>query len=270
MVNMDAGCRAKWRNLLGVVLCAITLFLAPGPILAGSPGEITVSAAASLKNAFEEMGKGFAGKHPGMKVRFNIAGSGDLQRQIEAGAPVDVFASAAAREMDALEQKGLILPGTRHNFIGNALALIQPAAGMVIGSFADLTRADVQRIAIGNPERVPAGMYARETLQYLKLWEAIKDRLIFGESVRQVLDYVTRGEVDAGMVFSSDAIVGGKGIRVIQTAPQGSHRAIVYPIAVVRGTKSEEAAKGFVQFVLTEEGQAILRKYGFQPLSASR
>jgi ABC-type molybdate transport system substrate-binding protein len=87
-VNMDEGCRAKWRNLRGVILCAITLFLAPGPVLAGSPGEITISAAASLKNAFEEMGKGFTGKPPGMKVRFNIAGSGDLQRQIEAAAPL--------------------------------------------------------------------------------------------------------------------------------------------------------------------------------------
>ncbi len=249
-----------------MVLAALVAVLAPiPPAMAESPQEITVSAAASLKNSFEEIGKAFGARQKGVKVIFNFASSGDLVRQIEAGAPVDVFASAAIREMDSLEKKNLILPGTRSNFAANGLVLVRPASATVqLKSFGDLRNSAVKRIAIGTPASVPAGMYAEQTLRYYGIWEEIKPKLVFGENVRQVLDYVARGEVDAGIVFATDAGVRTKDVTVVTVAPVESHAAILYPIGVVKDTKNSKLAKAFVDFVLSAEGKGILTKYGFK------
>jgi len=240
-------------------------------VLAAPPNEITVSAAASLKNAFEDMGKAFETQNKGMKVYLNFASSGDLKKQIEAGAPVDVFASAAQREMDDLERKGGLVAGSRHNFAGNEMVLARPSASTIqLKSFNDLIRQEVKKIGIGNPSSVPAGMYAEQVLKYYGVWETIKDKLIFGESVRQVLDYVARGEVDAGVVFSTDALVRSKDVVVMMKAPEGSHVEVVYPIAVVKNTKNEKVAKGFVDFVMSDNAKRILERYGFKIPVASR
>jgi len=240
-------------------------------VLAAPPNEITVSAAASLKNAFEDMGKAFEDQNKGIKVYLNFASSGDLKKQIEAGAPVDVFASAAQREMDDLERKGGLVAGTRRNFAANEMVLTRPSASTIkLKSFNDLTRQEVKKIGIGNPSSVPAGMYAEQVLKYYGVWETIKDKLIFGESVRQVLDYVARGEVDAGVVFSTDALVRSKDVVVVMKAPEGSHVEVVYPIAVVKNTKNEKVAKGFVDFVMSDNAKRILERYGFKIPVASR
>lgn len=252
------------RNLGVVLFAAVALFALPFSSFA-QQGEITVSAAASLTNAFKDIGKAFETAHKGTKIYFNFAASGDLLRQIEGGAPVDVFASAAPREMDQLESKGMVMPGTRHNFAENGLVLIRPAASSAkVTSFEDLKKDDVKRISIGNPASVPAGMYAEQVLRFQKVWDAIKGKLVFGESVRQVLDYVARGEVDAGVVFSTDAKVRAKEVVVVAAAPEGSHIPIVYPLAVVKGARNQELAKAFVQFVMSAEGQKTLRAYGFK------
>ncbi len=239
--------------------------LLPLQALAAATNEITVSAAASLKNSFEEIGKAFEMKEKGAKVYFNFASSGDLMRQIEGGAPVDVFASAATREMDALEGKKLLLPGTRYDFAGNSVVLVRPASGKVgLKSFADLKGKDIKKIAIGNPATVPAGMYAEQALKYFKVWDDIRNKLIFGENVRQVLDYVARGEVDAGIVFSTDAGVRANEVAVAALSPEESHGKVVYPIAVIKKTKNENLARAFVHFVRSPEGRKILEKYGFK------
>jgi molybdate transport system substrate-binding protein len=227
--------------------------------------EITISAAISLKNAFEDIGKIFLERNPGARLLFNFGGSGDLARQIEAGAPVDVFASAAPKDMDDLDRKDMIIKGTRKDFAGNRVVLVFPLNSKIpLISFYDLRRGEFQKIAIGNPKTVPAGRYAEEVLRYFNLWDGIKDRLILAENVRQVLDYVARGEVDAGVVYSTDALVRTKEVKVMAEAPEHSHRPVVYPIAVVKGTKKESLAREFITLVTSKEGEKVLERYGFR------
>jgi molybdate transport system substrate-binding protein len=236
-----------------------------------STHEITVSAAISLKNAFEEIGKTFMQKHPGTKVVFNFGGSGDLTRQIEAGAPVDVFASAAQRDMDDIDRKGLVASNSRKDFAGNAVVLIKPAnSNIAINSMEDLRKKEAGKIAIGNPKTVPAGRYAEEALRHFNLWEILKEKLILGENVRQVLDYVARNEVDAGLVYSTDAMVRSKEVKVVMKLPEASHQPVIYPIGVIRGTKEESLSKAFVALVVSAEGQKILIQYGFITASPSK
>jgi molybdate transport system substrate-binding protein len=255
----------RMRRFVFVLVCLTGMFLAAETrAQSRSTQEITVSAAISLKNAFEEIGKTFMEKHPGAKVVFNFGGSGDLARQIEAGAPVDVFASAAQKDMDDIDRKGLVVSNSRKNFAGNAVVLIKPAnSNIAINSMEDLRRKEVGKIAIGNPKTVPAGRYAEEALRHFNLWEGLKEKLIFGENVRQVLDYVARGEVDAGLVYSTDAMARSKEVKVVMKLPEGSHQPVVYPIGVIKGTKEESFSRAFVDFIVSAEGQKILNKHGF-------
>jgi molybdate transport system substrate-binding protein len=226
-------------------------------------GEITVSAAASLKDAFRELSKQYQ-ERTGVKINFNFGASGALQKQIESGAPVDVFASAGIPQMDALAAQRLIAPETRRDFVRNTLVLIVPAdyaAG--ITSFADLGGAKVEKLAIGNPKTVPVGQYAEQSLTRLGLWQRLGPRLILAEDVRQALDYVARGEVDAGIVYASDVRATGDRVRTVATAPADSHDPILYPIAVVRSSSHQDTARAFIDVVMSDEGQRILEKYGF-------
>jgi molybdate transport system substrate-binding protein len=230
--------------------------------------EITVSAAISLKNAFEEIGKIVEEKHPGTKVRFNFGASGDLARQIEAGAPVDVFASAAQKDMDDIDQKGLITSGTRMNFAGNSVVLVKSGMSQIrMELFEDLRKAEVKRIVIANPKSVPAGRYAKEVLKYLNLWEAAKNKLVFAEHARQALDYVARNEVDAAIVYSTDAMIRPKEVRIVTKTPDKSHQPIVYPIGSVKGSKNQPLVKEFVTLVLSTAGNNLLKKYGFETVN---
>lgn len=229
--------------------------------------EMTVSAAVSLKDAFEEIGKVFEGKHPGTRVRFNFAASGDLARQIEAGAPVDLFASAAQKDMDGIGQKGFIIAGTRRNFAANSVVLVKPSQSPIrVESFKDLKKAEVKKMAIGNPRTVPAGRYAEEVLRYLNLWNALQGKLVFAEHVRQVLDYVARNEVDAAMLYATDVTTRSKEVRVVMKAPVGSHDPVVYPIGVVQGAKNWSLANDFIGLVLSANGKYILQTHGFEPV----
>ncbi|MBI5141777.1 MAG: molybdate ABC transporter substrate-binding protein [Nitrospirae bacterium] len=224
---------------------------------------ITVSAAISLKNAFEEIGKLYE-SGSNVKVVLNFGASGDLARQIAGGAPADVFASAAHKDMDMLDGNGFLSPGTRVNFAGNPVVLIVPLHGPLLKGFDDLNTPAVKKIATGNPKTVPAGRYAAEVLDYYKLSGAIKDKLVFTENVRQALDYVASGEVDAGIVYATDAAVRARDVKLVFTAPEGSHKPVVYQVAVVKSTGNEASAKGFISLVLSPAGQSILKKYGFQ------
>jgi len=244
-----------------LALAAIALTM-PGADAQGK-NEIIVSAAASLRNAFEEIGAIYE-KQTGVRPNFNFAASGVLQQQIESGAPVDVFASAAQQQMDNIEKKGLLLDGTRKDFTGNSLVLITPAdSKLKLNSFDDLSNAKVERIAIGNPKTVPAGQYAQDSLTAMKLWDKLQPRFIPAENVRQVLDYVSRGEVEAGLVYASDAAISEGKINVVANAPKGTHEEIVYPIAVIKDSANPEAAKKFIELTDSKTGKEILAKYGF-------
>jgi molybdate transport system substrate-binding protein len=250
------------RRLLFVIILAV---VAMGGTAQAAEKEITVSAAISLKNAFEEIGQLFESEHRGMKVSFNFGASGDLARQIAGGAPVDVFSSAAVKDMDEIEKRGLVVPGSRIDFAGNSVVLIAPAgSGTALKSFAGLASPGIGKIAVGNPATVPAGRYAAGVLEYYKLSGVLKDRLVFTGNVRQALDYVSRNEVDAGIVYATDAAVRKKEVTVVASAPDASHKPIVYPIAVVSGTRAPAASNAFIAVVTSGKGLAILRKYGFR------
>ena len=172
-------------------------------------------------------------------------------------------------QMDELAVRGLILPDSRKNFARNALVLIEPLYGPPISSVADLTKGEVRRIAIGNPRTVPAGQYTVQTFNSLKLLPAINPKLIYAEDVRQVLDYVMRGEVDAGFVYASDALMVSNRIKTVAETPETSHEPIVYPIAIVRESRRPDQARQFVELLLSTEGQNILVKHGFLSIAAT-
>lgn len=224
---------------------------------------LTISAAASLRDAFGEIGELFKNR-AGVAVNFNFGSSGALQKQIEAGAPVDVFASAGEKQMDELAAKNLLIADSRTDFARNTLVLVVPADSKVeINSFADLAKPEFRKIAAGNSKTVPAGQYCEQALARLNLTDNVSPRLIFAEDVRQVLDYVARGEVDAGLVYATDAQPAGSKVRVAATAPEDSHDPILYPIVVIKDSKNVESARQFTSFVSGPEGQAVLKKYGF-------
>lgn len=224
--------------------------------------ELTVSAAASLSESFTQISQEFT-KETGVKVNLNFASSNNLLRQMEQGAPVDVFASADQETMDKAQQKALVDPATRKNFALNDLVLITPASG-TIARPEELSGAGVTHIAIGTPESVPAGRYAREALKNAGTWEQLQSKFVFGNNVRQVLSYIQRGEADAGFVYRTDALAGGKDVRIV-TAMTG-HKPVCYPIAVAKESASKDAAQKFVDFVLSPRGLDILAHYGFSPV----
>ncbi|MFZ2198353.1 MAG: molybdate ABC transporter substrate-binding protein [Thermodesulfovibrionales bacterium] len=252
----------KWsdRTILFLFSCLL-VFLSGTQRAAGS--EITVSAALSLKAPFEEMGRSFEAK-TGTKVSFNFGASGILQRQIEGGAPSDIFASASPKEMDSLESGGFLVKGTRSNFAGNGIVLIVPSQSLLkIRSFEDLRKKEIRRIAIGNPATAPAGKYAEEVLKSSGLWETIKDRIVLCENVRQVMDYTARNEVDAGIVFRTD-VSNSKDVEIISEASGQSHKPVLYVVAAIKGTGHDRLAKEFIALLMSDEGRKIMKRYGFR------
>ena len=231
----------------------------PGPAVAET--ELLVSAAASLTESFKEIGKSFAAKNPGVRVRFNFAGSGPLLQQLAQGAPVDLFASADQETMNKAEKGGYILPGSRINFAGNSLVLITPLHLPPVAGLGDLQASRVQKIAMANPGSVPAGRYAKAALEKRGLWEALAPKRVMGISVKQALEYVVRGEVEAGFVFATDAAVAKSKVRVAIEIPTAS--PIVYPAAVVAASVNKEKARAFLLYLRSPEAQGILAKYGF-------
>lgn len=223
---------------------------------------LTVSAAASLTDAMKEIQTVYAQEKPNVTITYNFASSGSLQQQIEQGAEVDVFLSAATKQMDAIQEKGLILDDTRKNFLENGIVLVVPIDSTLVADFNDLTKADVEQIAMGEPKSVPAGKYAEEALTNMKLMDAIKSKVVYGKDVREVLTWVETGNADAGMVYSTDAKISDK-VKVVATAPEDSHAPVLYPAAVIKASKNVEAATDFVNFLYSDKAQPVFEKYGF-------
>jgi molybdate transport system substrate-binding protein len=227
-----------------------------------SADEITVSAAISLKDALDDISHLYASEHPGAEVHFNLAGSGTLQRQIEQGAPVDIFISASPKEMDSLQSQGLLLPETRRDLVKNSVVLIVPVGNAGVSSFQDLTKPAVKSIAVGEPQTVPAGKYAQEVLTHLGIYDQLKPKLVLAKDVRQVLTYVETGNADAGIVYATDAKISKK-VTVVATAPEDSHSKVVYPAAVIKNSKNPARAKAFLEFLASKKARTVFQKYGF-------
>ena len=253
-----------------ILICFImaALFAAgpsgPLPVQAGESREMTVSAAMSLKAVLEDLGRRYQERGNASRLIFNFGASGNLAAQIAAGAPVDVFLSAAPEEMDHLESAGQVRKGTRRNIASNTVVLIVPARSQAsLTSCPGLAGAEIQRIALGDPRTSPAGRYAEEVLRHAGIWEKMRDRIVYAGNVRQILDYVARGEVDAGIVYSTDALSRPKEVTVAATAPDGSHPAVVYPAAIVSGAANEAAARHFISFLASDAARAVFRQHGF-------
>lgn len=236
------------------ILLALALVLVLAPT--AWCGELIVSAAASLTDAFQDMKPLFEKAHPDTTLTFNFAASGPLLAQIAQGAPVDVFASADQKTMDGAVSKNLMETATRVTFAKNDLVIVTPAGAPAVKSMEALKGAKVQRIGIGNPESVPVGRYAKAALTRAGLWDSLSAKYIMAESVRQVLDYLARGEVDAGFVYATDAKKGGDKVAV--SAVIALEKPVTYPIAVTSGAKDKKAAQSFVDFVTGAEGQKVL------------
>jgi molybdate transport system substrate-binding protein len=224
--------------------------------------ELTVSAAASLKDAMEAIKPVYVQEKPDVAITYNFGSSGSLQQQIEQGAPIDVFISAAAKQMNSLQEKGLILNETRQDLLTNRMVLIVPKKDSNVKSFEDLTSDTVQKVALGEPESVPAGKYAKEALTALNLFEKVDAKAVYGKDVRQVLNYVETGNVEAAVVYETDAKTSDR-VTIVEVVPASSHEPIVYPIAVVKESPRQDSAKEFVQFMFTPQAKAVFEKYGF-------
>jgi molybdate transport system substrate-binding protein len=222
---------------------------------------LTISAAASLQETLGEVETLYRFGHTKVDFRNNFGSSGTLAREIEQGAPVDVFISAAAKPMDDLEGKGLIAIGTRKDLLHNSLVLIAPLDSKLQG-FAELADRSTRLIAVGDPASVPAGQYAQQTLNALHLSDQVKGKMVLGKDVRQVLTYVETGNADAGFVYATDAQVSGR-VRVVAIVPGSAHEPIVYPAAVVKTSENQEAARSFVEFLGSPEAKATFTKHGY-------
>lgn len=226
--------------------------------------EILVAAAASLKNAYEEeLIPMFEEQNPGVTVTGTYDSSGKLQTQIEGGLEADVFMSAAIKQMDALEEQGLIASDTKVDLLENRIVLIVPESGTEgFSSFEDIEKAGA--IALGDPASVPAGQYAQEALTSLGVWEGIQDRVSLASNVTEVLNQVASASADAGIVYATDAASMEDQVEVVAEAPEGSLKeAVIYPVAVVEHTAHREEAEAFVEFLQSDEAMAVFESYGF-------
>lgn len=225
--------------------------------------ELFISAAASLANAAEDLTKLYKDIAPEVKLTFTFAGSGALQTQIEEGAPADIFMSAALKQMNALEEGGYILEGTKKELLVNQVVLIVPKGNPAqVGSFEDVATDKVKVVALGDPESVPVGQYSQEIFTTLGLLEQVKPKANYGTDVTQVLSWVESGEVDCGVVYATDAAFSDQ-IEVVAPAPENSHKPVIYPVAVLKASETAEEAKKFVDFLSSSEAKVIYESYGF-------
>ncbi|OCR02204.1 molybdate ABC transporter substrate-binding protein [Oscillatoriales cyanobacterium USR001] len=260
----------KRRRILGFLSALLTTLLlafglkmvVPMPANAQST-TILIAAAASLQEALKEIDPLFETAHKGITVNYNFAASGPLQQQIEQGAPVDLYISAATRQMDALQQKNLILTDTRRNLLTNTLALVMPRNSTIpVTSFQQLTNPSIKKISVGEPRSVPAGQYAAEVFKNLGILDQLQPKFVYGNSVRNVLGSVESGNADAGVVYATDAKISNQ-VKQVAIAASNWHSPIVYPMAVITASRNQQAARTYAQFLSNPQAQSIFKKYGF-------
>lgn len=229
---------------------------------AAEPATILLAAAASLKNCMDnELIPMFKEKNQNITVNATYDSSGKLQAQIEEGAEVDVFMSAAMKQMNSLDEKGLMAENSIVKLLENKIVLIAPkGSDKGMGTFEDILKADT--IAVGDPASVPAGQYAKEAFENLKIWDQVSAKASLGTNVTEVLNWVAEGSADAGVVYATDA-ASNENVEILAEAPEGSVAKVIYPVGVVKASASQEAAKAFTEFLQSEEALKVFEKYGF-------
>jgi molybdate transport system substrate-binding protein len=226
--------------------------------------ELTISAAASLQDALTEITANFNHEHSNIKINYNYGASGALQQQISQGAPVDLFFSAAEDKFQQLVSENLIDKKNGMNLVGNELVLVVPKdSAKGIKTFEDLPKAD--KISIGTPESVPAGKYGKEVLGNLNIWSTVEGKIVYAKDVRQVLTYVETGNVDAGMVYKTDALTSKK-VAIAATASEKTHTPIIYPVGVITASSHQKEAMLFYDYLQTKAAMDVFEKYGFKGL----
>jgi molybdate transport system substrate-binding protein len=228
-----------------------------------STSTLLVAVATSLQKPLQEIAALYRQTNPSQTINYNFAASGALQQQIEQGAPVDIFISAATKQMKALEEKGALASGTTKNLLTNQLVLIIPKQTSVsLTDFRQLIQPKVKRISIGEPRSVPAGQYATEVLQNLGILDQVKSKFVLGNNVQSVLTAVETGDVDAGIVYITDAKSSDK-VTVAATANEKLHTLITYPIAILKSSKLPDESKRYVEFLQGNSATSVFEKYGF-------
>ncbi|QHW29866.1 molybdate ABC transporter substrate-binding protein [Paenibacillus rhizovicinus] len=246
---------------LALLTAALTLQVQPSAA-AAKKTELLVSAAASLKDSLDVIEKTYEKKHPDIDLVFNYGSSGTLQKQIEQGAPADIFFSAGRKQMDTLVKESLI--GDHATLLKNVLVMVVPAnSKFTFTTVKELTNKSIKKIAVGQPESVPAGQYAKETLTTRNVWNPLQSKLVYAKDVRQVLTYVETGNVDAGFVYKTDALTSSK-VKIALKITDDVHSPILYPAGVVKETKHAAEAKAFYAYLQTNEANAVFVKFGFK------
>jgi molybdate transport system substrate-binding protein len=255
------------KKLIKIMAFSIAIMMIM-PLAACTPNEegnitLNISSAASVTDALNEVNSVYMDANPNITIVANYAASGTLQTQIEQGATCDVFISAASKQMNNLENGGLILSDTRINILKNSIVLIvNKNSTLEIDSFEDLLGGAISLIAVGDPSFVPAGTYAYQLFELLEITDDLEDKLMQGSTVRDVLAYVETGNVDAGIVYSTDAAI-TDGVKIVATAPDEINSKIVYPAAIVKASENVDAASEYLAFLSGSEAMAIFEKYGF-------
>ncbi len=256
------------KSVLVSLIVAVTLIVfatfrqSPLPVNS-QPSVLLVGAAASLQKAFLEITPLYEQSGANLKVNYSFGSSGALQQQIEQGAPIDIFISAASKQMNVLQQKSLLVPKTRINLLTNQLVLVTPKTSTLkLTDFRQLVKPEIQRISIGEPRSVPAGEYATEVFRNLGILDQIKSKLVLGNNVKSVLTSVETGDAEAGVVYISDARNSSR-VVISAIANKRLHAPIIYPIAVLKSSKMLESANRYLKFLQTKPVQIVFKKYGF-------
>ncbi len=249
-------------TIIGLVSLLLVILVVSGCSKPASV-ELNVSAAASLTDALTAINKKYMEKNDYVKIVANFASSGILQKQIEQGAPADVFISAAAKQMDTLQAGKLIIDETRRDLLNNKIVLVVPTdSTLSISGFMDLMNDDIQHIAIGDPEFVPSGIYGKQALEVFGIYEQIQAKLILQIDTPHVVGLIKSSNVEVGIVYSTDAAIADD-IKIVAYAPDEVNSKIVYPVAVIKASKNIEAAKAYINFLLSGEAKSIFEQYGF-------
>lgn len=225
--------------------------------------EVLISAAASMTDVLQEVAENYKIVSPSTTLIFTFGSSGALQTQIEEGAPTDIFMSAAQKQMTALEEKDLIVKESKKTLLVNKVVLITPKnSNLSLTSFEDLNRDEVTMIALGEPASVPVGQYSQEVFTSLEILDKVKTKAVYGSDVRAVLTWVESGEVDCGVVYATDAYSTDQ-VKIVAEAPEGSHKEVTYPVAIIKSSKNVEKAQKFLDYLSTDEAVKTFEKYGF-------
>ncbi|NET00578.1 MAG: molybdate ABC transporter substrate-binding protein [Sphaerospermopsis sp. SIO1G2] len=261
---------AKRRKFLGLIATAIIAMLVviglqtinSNLVVGQSNTNLLISVASSMKDVMAEIKPLYEKSQSNISINYNFGASGALQRQIEQGAPVDVFIPAAKTQLDGLEAKNLLIPGSQAVIARNRLVLVVANNVSGMGSFDNLSDRKVRKIAIGEPRSVPAGQYAQQVLKELNLWNKLKSKFVYAKNVRQVLASVESGNADAGLVYATDAKISNQ-VKVAIAANETNHSPIIYPLAIIKRSKKIDASENFIQFLSSEAATAVFKKFGF-------